>query len=175
MKTFAFDLDRTKEMLAFSTLKEAMNIGNGWFIACNADDIRESGVPMSLLVQFYNSHNQANPIKNFRDRKTAAERLLALAEAKAKVVKSATPEKEMSTEKKSNGSRRGRISKFEGKVIKLSPDIKINPRRETSFGYKSMEIVIAAKNGITYEEYIRKGGRRQDLAWDIAHGYVTIN
>jgi hypothetical protein len=101
MKTFAFDFDRSKEIFAFPTKREAINNGNGLIIAHEPADIAKSRVPLDILVQFYNTHT-ATPIKSFRDRKTAAERLMALAEAKAKIVPSAEKEKEMKTETKTN-------------------------------------------------------------------------
>jgi hypothetical protein len=61
-------------------------------------------------------------------------------------------------------------SRFSGK--KLFPTDaakKTNPRREKSHGHRSLE-VIRTKPGITYEQFLRAGGRRVDLAWDIAQG-----
>jgi hypothetical protein len=61
-------------------------------------------------------------------------------------------------------------SRFSGK--KLFPTDtakKDNPRREKSHGHRSLE-VIRTKPGITYEQFLRAGGRRVDLAWDIVHG-----
>jgi hypothetical protein len=29
--------------------------------------------------------------------------------------------------------------------------------------------------GVSYEEFIASGGRRQDLAWDLAKGNVTLS
>jgi hypothetical protein len=61
-------------------------------------------------------------------------------------------------------------SRFSGK--KLFPTDtakKDNPRREKSHGHRSLE-VIRTKPGITYEQFLRAGGRRVDLAWDVVHG-----
>jgi hypothetical protein len=46
---------------------------------------------------------------------------------------------------------------------------KTNPRREKSHGHRSLE-AIRTKPGITYEQFLRAGGRRVDLAWHIEHG-----
>ena len=54
------------------------------------------------------------------------------------------------------------------KVLKLG-----NPRKAGSLGFRSMAIVIA-QPGLTYEDYIKAGGRANDLSWDIAHGNVII-
>lgn len=39
-----------------------------------------------------------------------------------------------------------------------------NPRRADSHGFRSLELFIRANPGITYEDFIRAGGRRVDLA-----------
>ena len=61
-------------------------------------------------------------------------------------------------------------SRFSGK--KLFPTDaakKTNPRRTDSHGHRSLE-VIRSKPGITYEQFLRAGGRRVDLAWDVQRG-----
>ena len=51
---------------------------------------------------------------------------------------------------------------------------KRNPRRKGTRGWHSFEIIL--KNpGIVYEQYIAKGGRRQDLDWDWAKGNVVVD
>ena len=46
-----------------------------------------------------------------------------------------------------------------------------NPRRKGSVGYKSHEII--RKNpGITYDEYVAKGGVPASLRYDYEHDYV---
>lgn len=45
-----------------------------------------------------------------------------------------------------------------------------NPRREGSAGWKSFSLI---KDGMTFEEYRKAGGRNTDLAWDIKHGFTT--
>lgn len=46
-----------------------------------------------------------------------------------------------------------------------------NPRRPGSFGFESMKIIID-KPGITTEDFVAKGGRPNDLRWDIEHKNV---
>jgi hypothetical protein len=71
--------------------------------------------------------------------------------------------------KKSTGGGGGRTSAFSGKrIIKL---VKENPRREGTVGFKSFRLI---KSGMTYDQYIKAGGRRQDLAFDIAKKYVRV-
>jgi hypothetical protein len=48
-----------------------------------------------------------------------------------------------------------------------------NPRRPGSHGYNSLEIIIR-KPGVSYDEFIKAGGRAQDLRWDIDKNYVSV-
>jgi hypothetical protein len=48
-----------------------------------------------------------------------------------------------------------------------------NPRREGSYGYRSMEIIIA-NPGIAYEDYLARGGRRDDIDWDTKFGNAVL-
>lgn len=47
----------------------------------------------------------------------------------------------------------------------------INPRRPNSHGYRSLQIIID-NPGITTEEFVAKGGRLNDLRWDISYNRV---
>jgi hypothetical protein len=63
----------------------------------------------------------------------------------------------------------GPRSGFGGMVIhRLVPT---NPRREGSEGWKSFNLI---KDGMTFEDYRKAGGRNTDLAWDIAHGFTAV-
>jgi len=62
-------------------------------------------------------------------------------------------------------------SKYSGMCLySMSKD---NHRRQGSFGYHSMQIIIE-NNGISYEDYISKGGRTRDLDWDLDKCHVEI-
>jgi hypothetical protein len=63
-----------------------------------------------------------------------------------------------------------RISEFAGKP--LFAKVASNPRRPDSHGHKSMAIILR-KPGITYEDFLAKGGRNGDLRYDTVHGHVT--
>jgi hypothetical protein len=63
-----------------------------------------------------------------------------------------------------------RSSELAGKA--LFPKVKGNPRRKDSFGYHSFEIVRRTP-GITYDDFIAKGGRNSDVRYDLAHGHLT--
>lgn len=87
-----------------------------------------------------------------------------------KAAKAAKPK----VEKKADSAKRGRKSEFAGVKIFPADGLKENPRREGGFGYKAMEFIM--KNpGVSYEDFLAAGGRRQDLAWDLSKGNVTIS
>jgi hypothetical protein len=65
-----------------------------------------------------------------------------------------------------------RVSSFTGKP--LYSTVTENPRRKDSIGYKSHRIIL--KNpGISFEDFVRKGGDPASLRWDLEHGYITTN
>lgn len=70
----------------------------------------------------------------------------------------------------SNGDGRGRKSSLAGKKIKILA--KENPRREGTHGHKSFSLM---KDGMTYEEFVKAGGRPADLKWDIEKGNVSMS
>ena len=87
MKTFAFSFGKEPKILALPTKREALNFGNGLVLAQHPMDLEQSKISLSDMLGLYNSvAKSAQPIKSFRDRKTAAEKLMALAEAKAETV-----------------------------------------------------------------------------------------
>lgn len=49
--------------------------------------------------------------------------------------------------------------------------VEANPRKEGSWGWKSFNLAVT---GISYEDYIKAGGRPQDLAWDVDHKFVEV-
>ena len=67
-----------------------------------------------------------------------------------------------------------RKSEYAGMKIYPAEFLAENPRREGGFGYKAMDFILN-NPGATYEEYIAAGGRRQDLAWDLEKGHVTLS
>jgi len=80
------------------------------------------------------------------------------------------PVTEAPVRKARNGTERlGRPPQFAG--MRLFPKNEDNPRREGSYGYKSYEII--RKNpGITYEDFLKKGGRSKDFSYDFSPDLV---
>ncbi len=61
------------------------------------------------------------------------------------------------------------VLRFAGKrIYKL---IANNPRRKGTHGWRSWELI---ENGMTFEEYKSRGGRSQDLRWDIDRGRCEV-
>jgi hypothetical protein len=169
--------------------------------AVTATDENLKNVPTSLLVVLHNIIRPEKPIKKFADRETAEKRMVGVLEVLAKpgedvpvpestassdATDASSPageDTDMANKAKSRKSGKknpkkerinategaGRPSMFAGKVIrKIATE---NPRRENSLGWKSWNLL---KSGMTYEKYIEAGGRRTDLAWDIAHGFAKV-
>tara|TARA_R100000656_G_scaffold117522_2_gene90925 strand:+ start:18406 stop:19110 length:705 start_codon:yes stop_codon:yes gene_type:complete len=63
-------------------------------------------------------------------------------------------------------------SKYAGKRLYKVHEGYHNHRKTGTFGYHSMQIIIDYP-GISYEDYITKGGRPNDLAWDIERHHVV--
>lgn len=84
------------------------------------------------------------------------------------------------TSSSTGSGRKGRASEFAGKTLvgavkENQEGAVVNPRRAGTPGHKSLGLILdAGKAGITYEDFIEKGGRNQDLRWDIAHGNAAV-
>lgn len=75
--------------------------------------------------------------------------------------------------RKVNGSTSG-SGLFVGKIDKSKKIYKLvtaNPRKAGTFGHKSFSLIIS---GMTINAYREKGGRMNDLRWDLDHKYVEL-
>jgi hypothetical protein len=71
--------------------------------------------------------------------------------------------------RKSGEAGGGRPSKFNGKkIVKL---VNENPRRSGTHGHKTFQLYGGGK---TYDAVIKAGGRRQDVAFDLAKKYIKL-
>lgn len=62
-------------------------------------------------------------------------------------------------------------SQYAGKILTATVDE--NPRKAGTAGHKSFAIVL--KNpGITYEDYVKNGGRSNDLQWDVERKRIKV-
>jgi hypothetical protein len=161
--------------------------GEGEYVVTASGD-GLSSVPMAQLVAAYNRADATKQVKNFRDRATAERKVLPVIEylaqenitmaakkatrktgaAKKGSARKTTTSAAKTPRKRAEGA--GRTSAFSGK--RITRQTKDNPRREGTFGFKSFALI---KDGMTYEDYIAKGGRRKDLDWDVKHGFVKVH
>lgn len=58
------------------------------------------------------------------------------------------------------------------KSLKIKIIAAENPRRKGTHGFKSWEKI---ENGMTVAEYLQKGGRTNDLLWEIKKGHIVLN
>lgn len=135
------------------------------------------------LAELYNTTVPENKkISKFRDHKTAVERTLSavlsfrdrasLGYGIGELFKMIDENK--GNKKASKPQHSGKKSQFEAGIIKSK--MKTNPRRDGTWGYKSFDIILSAGDeGISYENYLAKGGRNKDLTWDWNHGYVSVD
>jgi hypothetical protein len=136
-----------------------------------------SGATLVGLAEMYNKaalelDPEARTISKFSSKEVAIKRtygvLLQLAALEKQSKESRPTKKEKVVKEKTE--HKGRSSNFSGK--KLRPLVDENPRREGTWGFKSMAIILS-NPGITYEDFVAAGGRNNDLVWDIKHGHVV--
>ena len=140
-------------------------------------------------------------VKKFSDRATGLKRLTAMREKLAQAAPSSTPETQLTSETETAAftttvdpildtqapateqpaavpaavptAKRGRSNKCSGMSLRPTATCAYgNPRREGSCGHKSLQIIID-NPGILVEDFIRLGGRSNDLRWDLGHGNAT--
>jgi len=198
MKTYGFDFGNHQnegKIFEFKSRRHAASYGNGLLVVTSVDDIIGSSVTRQQMVMLYNQFLDKEPIKGFRDKATAAKALMALAQAKAvsmiekesenpmsdvaEEVKAVAPKKAKvvkaaKAEAAEGNGRRGRNSMFDGRKFKAKDGLTTNPRRAGTNGFISFEILLANPDGMQYEDYLAAGGRRVDLAWDLAHDNVAV-
>ena len=147
------------------------------FIATD-DDL--SQVPTSVLVTLHNIIRPEKPVKKFSDRATAEKRMQGVLEVLAKPGEapaadasqendSMASKTKKSRARTTEGASAGRPSIFAGKIIRKVESK--NPRKEGTKGFESWNVL---KGGMTYEQYVAAGGRRQDLAWDLERNWVKL-
>jgi hypothetical protein len=126
--------------------------------------------PRTLTSEEEDDEMAKNVAKQAATAATKASKAPATKGAKGKAATAAkAPKAAAPVQAEANG--RGRKSDLAGK--RLFAKVETNPRRENSFGHRSMAVVIAAgARGITVEDYVAKGGRLTDARWDLEHGHI---
>ena len=176
-----YSKNQLSTVACFDTITQAKENSKSGILIRNINDLIDnySTITSEDMVELYNSYTDRTKVKKvrrFADRRTGAERLMNLFEQLRNkgIIRKLDPEptKKPKANRSLNGEEtRGRKSFFKGR--KLTTDLIVNPRRRESHGFNSLDIVIKNK-GLTYEDFISKGGRRQDLAWDLAKGRIRF-
>ena len=149
--------------------------GNSFRTISSAIGLHNTNMTGPMLAEVYNELAD-KPVKKFRDRETAVARTWEeLVKIKpSNLVEERHDEDSGANPQGTKAKPRGiRNSGYGGHIfVALCSE---NPRRPGSHGFNSMEIIIdAGKEGISYEDFIVAGGRRQDLAWDLKHDNVEM-
>lgn len=138
-----------------------------------SNDIKEAA--SSELVAYFNELT-GRSIKKFENRSVAEKRVaeaILASGGKFATKSEIAAAKEITTLRPAGKPVKkglpGPNSKLTGK--KLYKLVEVNPRREGTLGHASFSIIVS---GMSYEDYRLKGGRSNDLAWDIAHGFVEV-
>lgn len=184
----AYRIDtETNSVRVFSSKTNAERLGNSCPIVTSYESLLENkNLSLANMRDLFNSLTNEN-VKRFSDRPAAARRLFSALEAlepevsaaEEKQPEEAAPAKSRKEKRpREDGAEETRGRKkgsgtFAGKTLIGKKDV--NPRRPGSHGFKSYEIIReAGAKGISYEDYIARGGRGNDLRWDIAHKWVDV-
>lgn len=175
-KYFAYD-PVAKTVAAYPDAQTRLNAGNGAIPFDNEAQLNESPLTLPQLVELHNALAPNAQVGGFGDRAAAVKLTFALAE-KTKVGASTDMGngKKPAAPKKAKGDKpAGRApgtGTYNGHKLRAVP--KENPRREGSHGHASFQVVLD-NPGITYEKFIEKGGKPQNLRKDISMGRIVAD
>ena len=158
----------------FTDRRSANNTGNGFNLVETTEDLAGINLPSGELVKLPNLYAK-KPVNKFSDKATAVKRTFGVLSDLPTSNKLMTDEMELyrekvpATETKKVSKPRGA---FAGKWIKLL--VSDNPRKEGSHGHNSFNVIVKHGADMPYEEYIRQGGRLNDLKWDIDRKWAEV-
>ena len=178
-----YALDRkTAKLRNFESKAVANQNGNGFVLFENPEQLLGNlnirNESCSLFVDAYNNHSD-KPVKKFENRQVAAKRItqlvatLEVEKDRREISGENTVTEEVSLSEDIAGNIKKKRLSFKGKMIKSTT--LVNPRREATKGFHSMQILIDAGGPISYEAYISAGGRSNDIAWDLERGHVEVS
>lgn len=132
----------------------------------DAESLAKSEVPHRQMIQWF-MKKTGRHTKKFATRYDGAKRIMRILTGEE-----AIPEVELTS------ARRGTVSKYSGRVfVPITPLNKdgrpSNPRRPDSHGWRSFNLFVV-HGELVYEDYIAKGGRSNDLEWDLNHKFVAF-
>jgi hypothetical protein len=182
-KFFAYN-PIAKTIAVYPDAQTRSNAGNSGIPFNTESELAASPLTLEQLVDLHNVlAGEGRGVKGFGDRAAAAKLTFDLA-TKAKIpvpASDAAPKTEGAAPKASKGKKKAEGSEGEGASAgrsgdyaghKLKSAVDANPRREGSHGAASFQIVLD-NPGISYEDFIAKGGRPQNLRKDITLGRIV--
>ena len=158
----------------FTDRRSANNTGNGFNLVETTEDLAGINLPSGELVKLHNLYAK-KPVNKFSDKATAVKRTFGVLSDLPTSNKLMTDEMELyrekvpATETKKVSKPRGA---FAGKCIKLL--VSDNPRKAGSHCHNSVNVIVKHGADMPYEEYIRQGGRLNDLKWDIDRKWAEV-
>lgn len=143
----------------FASEKDAQESGNAFSIVKSQSCLSDSRLfPTGFLVEIYNL-NADRKVAKFRDRATAESR----------VWKMLTDQEAPQVDEKKKAVAPRRV--FKGQMVRAVGEN--NPRREGTNAWRSWNVL--RDNGpMRYDDFIAKGGRRPDFAYDVNHGWASV-
>ena len=157
MRVYGLTTSGKPKFVVYESAEAARRSGNGYSIVKKAEDLSDlRAFPTRVLVNFYNQTAERKVTK-FRDRATAERKVFQMLSEQVAVTE--TDEQEPTQEVK------GKRNSFKGKMIEAI--CQENPRRAGTAAFRSMQILIDANGPISYEDFLKAGGRRPDFYWDL--------
>ena len=131
---------------------------------------------LSELAETYNKMAEeigAMGVHKFSDRATGIRRLKEMHEIYLDQKTESAPDepKVEEAEEKSEESPKEKTKRQSFSGMRLYPNTDKNPRTKDTIGWKTLEIIMS-NPGIIYEDFLAKGGRRLDMAFDVKQGIV---
>jgi len=166
--------NETKKVAYYETLAEA-EAAQGekkMPIFSTKEELTDAKISIKDLVFIYNGNiEEGQPqIAGFKNRAAGVDVVFALLNGDELPTEGIKAPAEPKAPKVPGGGK-GQRGRFEGK--KLYPVMETNPRREGSFGWRSLNIIME-NPGISTKEYLEKGGRLRDLQWDVERNQTRV-
>lgn len=193
MNVFTIDV-KNGELRSYTSIRGARNSGNGRLLWASPTElmrlVKTGKLSGADLLSVYNASVE-KPITSFKSNEEAAEALFKIAtKIKPEVgqvsggeegedeVSTATETAKKggakkATDKKAAASKPRKSDKWAGKTIVTKT--KENKRKPGSKRHKAQQIIIdAGAKGITYEDFIKKGGNAFDLGVIVDHSKEAV-
>jgi len=142
------------------TAKEISGEHPDSFIVSSEADLED--VPTPVLLQVYNQANPKSKIKKFADRETAVKKAFEAISGEVASEEEGEPVAEK-PKKRAKKEPKERSNSLAGKRI-IPTALGLESRRQGESRRTRSFNIIEKNPGLTYEEYLEKGGNKQDLS-----------